>query len=300
MMKLPQPGLPPFDYIRAESPSHVKEVLRAHREDALLFMGGTDVLVQMRVGELAPELLLDIKHLPGMTTIAYDKKGRLSLGAAVTMNQIAEHPDIVQNFPILAEAANSVASYQLRNRATIGGNLCNASPSADTAPATLVLDATLVAIGKDGERRVPSDEFFEGPGMNTLQPGEFLARIEFPNPPQGWYGRYLKLGRNARGDLAIVSVAVMGYPERDNASGFAFRIALGSVAPTPIRVHQAEEILAKNPISTVTLGRAAKAAQQASAPIDDIRASARYRKEMVEVFTLRCLEEVWSALQEEA
>jgi carbon-monoxide dehydrogenase medium subunit len=297
-LRLPQPGLPRFDYLRAESPSQVLEVLHAQPDEVLLFMGGTDVLIQMRDGEISPELLLDIKHLPGMITIAYDKKGMLSLGAGTTMNQIVEHPDVVQHFPLLAEAAASVASYQLRNRATIGGNLCNASPSADTAPVTLVLEATLVAVGEGGERRIPSKEFFEGPGVNTLLPGEFLARIEFPNPPEGWRGRYIKLGRNARGDLAIASVAVIGYPEREHASGFGFRIALGSVAPTPIRGPRAEDILTENTISTETLEQAAEAAQQASAPIDDIRASARYRKEMVKVITLRALEEVWSALKE--
>jgi CO/xanthine dehydrogenase FAD-binding subunit len=297
-MRLPQPGLPPFDYLRAESTSQVMEVLHAHRDDVQLLMGGTDVLVQMRAGELAPELLLDIKHIPGMTTIAFDKMGMLSLGAGTTMNQIAEHPDIVQYFPLLAEAAISVASYQLRNRATIGGNLCNASPSADTAPPALVLNATLIAVGEGGERRIPANEFFEGPGVNTLLRGEFLARIEFPNPLKGWRGRYLKLGRNARGDLAIVSAAVIGYPERENSSGFGFRIALGSVAPTPIRVLQAEEILAEKTISTETLEQSAEAAQQVSAPIDDIRASARYRKEMVKVITLRALEDVWSVLKE--
>jgi carbon-monoxide dehydrogenase medium subunit len=263
-------------------------------------MGGTDLFVRMRNGDLAPDVLVDIKNLPGMDTIVFSKKDGLTVGAAVTMNALARNPDVLNYYPLLVEATESVASYQLRNRATVGGNLCNASPAADTAPAALVLEAELTAMGSKGERTIPAMEFFKGPGVNALEAGEFLSRINYCNPPKGWKGRYLKIGRNAGGDLAIVGVAVMGYPDKDAPSDFRFRIALASVAPTPIRVQEAEEILAQNPITETVIGMAAEAAQEAATPIDDVRASARYRNAMVKELTRRGLADVWSSLKKEA
>jgi carbon-monoxide dehydrogenase medium subunit len=193
-----------------------------------------------------------------------------------------------------------VGSYQLRSRATMGGNLCNASPAADTAPAALVLEAVLVAQGPEGERRIPSREFFKGPGENALGKGELLLAVEIPPPPKGAAGRYLKLGRNAAGDLAIVGVAVLGYPASDSVSGFRFRMALSSVAPTPIRVPEAEKLLAGRAINDEAIDAAASAARTAAHPIDDVRASANYRSAMVEVLARRALNDVWSALRREA
>jgi CO/xanthine dehydrogenase FAD-binding subunit len=296
-MDLASPGLPSFDYIRAATPAEVMDLLLQHPDEARLFMGGTDVLVQMRDGAIAPRLLIDVKHLPGLTSISFDPDAGLRLGAAVDMNTMARHPAVVEHYPLLAEAASTVASYQLRTRATMGGNLCNASPAADTAPAALVLDAVLVAWGPDGERAIPATEFFIGPGQHALKEGEFLARIDFPIPPVGRVGRYLKLGRNAAGDLAIVGVAAMGYPDESASSGYRLRIALASVAPTPIRTPEAEAILAQGPIADATLGAAVGAAQDAARPIDDVRASAHYRRAMVRTLTRRALVDVWARLQ---
>lgn len=299
-MKLPLPELPQFDYIKAESAERAIDLLQEKGAAARILMGGTDLLVRMRNGDLAPEVLVDIKNLPGMNAISFTKTAGLTVGAAVTMNAIARNPDVLKHYPMLAEAAESVASYQLRNRATVGGNLCNASPAADTAPAALVLEAKLTAMGPKGERTIPAMDFFKGPGVNALAAGEFLTRINYCNPPKGWKGRYLKIGRNAGGDLAIVGVAVMGYPDKDTPSDFRFRIALASVAPTPIRVHEAEEIIAQNPITETVIGMAAEAAQEAATPIDDVRASARYRNAMVKELTRRGLVDVWSSLKREA
>lgn len=299
MMELPMPGLPGFDYIRAGSPDEVTDLLLQHPDEACLFMGGTDVFVRMREGTIAPQMLIDVKHLSDMQTVSFGPQTGLQLGAAVNMNTMACHPAVMAHYPLLREAAHTVASYQLRTRATMGGNLCNASPAADTAPAALVLDATLIARGPDGARAIPAGEFFLDAGKHTLRPGEYLARIDFPTPPTGWVGRYLKLGRNAAGDLAIAGVAVMGYPDRTVSSGYRFRIALASVAPTPIRVPLAEETLAQEPITAKTLDAAADAAQDAAQPIDDVRASARYRKMMVRTLTRRALADIWGVLQKE-
>lgn len=298
-MNLPHPGLPSFDYIRAQTLEQVVDLLLKHPTDVRLFMGGTDIFVQMRDGLLEPKTLVDVKHLPGMTTIEFDPDVGLRLGAATSMNAVAQHQAVVENYPLLAEAANTVASYQLRNRATVGGNLCNASPAADTAPAILVLEASLIAFGPSGERSIPAEKFFLGPGESAFKQGELLTRIDIPLLPKGCHGRYLKLGRNAGGDLALVGVAVLGYPDETVDSDYRFRVALASVAPTPIRALKAEEILAGKSITDETLQQASDAAMDAAEPIDDVRASARYRKAMVRALTRRALSEVWAMLLEE-
>jgi len=288
----PTPVLPSFDYIRPATPQEVTKLLLKSDGNARLFMGGTDVFVRMRDRFITPKVLIDVKHLPGMTQIDFGKRKGLIVGAAVDMNSLARHPAVVEYYPVLAEALHSVASYQLRTRATMGGNLCNASPAADTAPAVLVLEAMLVLYGRHGERRVPLNEFFLGPGKTAIKPGEFLLRIEIPPAPKGAVGRYLKLGRNALGDLAIAGVAVLGCPDRRAKSGYSFRIALASVAPTPIRVPNAETILADSPLTADVIETAAVAAMETATPIDDVRSSAAYRKAMVKALTRRAVQSV--------
>lgn len=298
-LAMPSPGLPGFDYVRARDRDEVTQLLLEHGDNARLLMGGTDIFVQMRDGLLAPPLIIDVKHLPGMTAIQFDPAAGVKIGAAVSMNAMAAHPDVAAHFPLLVAAVESVASYQLRTRATMGGNLCNGSPAADTAPAALVLDARCVVWGPDGERVIPIHEFFLGVRKTALRPGEFLTRIDIPIPPAGWVGRYIKLGRNAGGDLAIVGVAVLGHPDGSATSGYRFKVALASVAPTPILVPEAETILAENPITGGTLAQAALAAEDAAKPIDDLRGSARYRRAMVRNLTRRALDAVWHSLQKE-
>jgi len=295
-MMVVSPGLPEFDYIRADSIGQASDLLKNGR-DVRLLLGGTDVFVQMRDGAISPKLLIDVKHLPGLGDIKRSRDGGLSIGAAVNLNTIAANEDVVERFAPLGEAARAVGSYQLRSRATMGGNLCNASPAADTAPAALVLEAVMVAQGPGGERRIPAQEFFKGPGLNALDAGEILTGIDIPSPPKGSAGRYCKLGRNAEGDLAIVGVAVLGFADADLPSGYQFRMSLSSVAPTPIRVPEAETILQGNEISDETIAAAADAARRTARPIDDVRASAGYRAAMVEVFSRRALHAVWAELR---
>jgi len=271
-------------------------------------MGGTDLFVRMRDGFIRPQIVVDVKHLPGMRDIIYDQHTGLTIGAAVTMNEVARHPDVQSHYPLLAEAANSVASYQLRNRATLGGNLCNGSPAADTAPATLVLEGRIVLYGSGpstvseatsgqcGEREVAADGFFLGPGATAMQAGELMTAVRFPVPPAHSAGRYLKLGRNKAGDLAIAGVAVFGFPDR-TASGYSFRIGLASVAPVPLRALKAEEVLAASPPGEEIFALAARRAMEAASPIDDVRASAAYRRAMVRNLALRGLREVWETLR---
>ena len=295
---LARPGLPSFDYVRASDPDEVVRLLEQHGEAARLVMGGTDLLVRMRDGFIRPQVVVDVKHMPGMRDVVYDKQAGLTVGAAATMNEIARHPDVKAHYPLLAEAANSVASYQLRNRASIGGNLCNGSPCADTAPATLVLEGRVVLFGPGGEREVPLGEFFLGPGETALQAGELMTAIRYPTLPAGAVGRYLKLGRSKIGDLAVVSVAVFGFPDGTALSGYRFRIALGSVAPVVLRAPEAEAVLAADSPGEATFALAAEKAMATASPIDDVRGGAAYRSAMVRNLTLRGLREVWGQIHD--
>jgi CO/xanthine dehydrogenase FAD-binding subunit len=292
-----RPGLPEFKYVRALLPDEAVGFLQDHGQSARPLMGGTDLFANMRDGKLRASILVDIKGLPGIRYIVYDPQAGLTVGAAVTMNELASHPGVLAHYPLLAQAAEAVASYQIRNRATIGGNLCNASPCADTAPAVLALEAEFVLYGPQGERTVAASDFFIGPGKTVLQPGELMMTICFPPPPARAAACYLKLGRCRSGDLSVVSVAVLGLAA-GAGGGYRFRIGLGSVAPTPIRAAEAESFLAANPPGEEAFDAAAERAMAVASPITDVRATAEYQKAMVRVLTRRGLRDVWARLKE--
>jgi carbon-monoxide dehydrogenase medium subunit len=253
----------------------------------------------MRDGVWKEKFLVDVKGLDGMNDIKFDPTVGLTIGAAVSMNRVITSPEVNRHYPLLAEAAHTVASYQLRTRATIVGNICNASPAGDTIGASMVLDGSLRVHGVDGEREEPLSTFFVGPGQTTLEPGDITTAIAFPVPPKGCRARYLKLGRNAVGDLAIVGVTALGYPDAEVPSGYRFRLALASVAAVPLAPTQAEAILAEKRINEATIAESAEAAMEACKPIDDVRASARYRKLMVRNLTRRAVTEVWEQISKQ-
>jgi carbon-monoxide dehydrogenase medium subunit len=232
-----------------------------------------------------------------MSNITFDPASGLTIGASVTMNQVIASPAVNEIYPVLAEAAHTVASYPLRSRATLVGNICNASPAGDTIGACLVLGGSLYIHGLAGVRQESLNTFFCGPGKTVLKPGDIATAILFPLPPPAYAAKYIKLGRNAIGDLAIVGVTALGYPDSSAPSGYRFRLALASVAPIPLRPTQAEAILAENPITETTLAEAAQAAMEACTPIDDVRSSARYRKLMVRNLTKKALSEVWEKIK---
>ncbi|MGB2956605.1 MAG: xanthine dehydrogenase family protein subunit M [Anaerolineales bacterium] len=293
---LARPGLPDFEYMKAESAQDVFRLLKERGDEVKLLMGGTDLFVQMRDQNESAGILLDLKYLPGMKDISYNKKKGINIGAAVILNQLSAHPDVKKHYQILSQSADTVGNYQLRNRATLGGNICNASPSADMAPAALVLEGEVSLSGPDGERVIALDRFWVGPGKTTLKDNEFLTAVHFPIPPSGAVGRYLKLGRSKMGDLAIVGVAVLGYPDPEVPAGIRFRIGINSTAPTVYRVPQVEELLAQAPLSDQILRQASGEAMKISAPIEDVRATALYQKKMVNNLTYKVLKEVWSQL----
>jgi carbon-monoxide dehydrogenase medium subunit len=290
------PTLPEFEYILPQTLVEASEFLSRHPGEARPFLGGTDVFVRMRDGFITPRFLVDVKHLNGTNDLRFDPKAGLTLGAAVNMNRVIFSADVQAHYPLLAEACRSVASYQLRTRATIVGNICNASPAGDTIGACLTLDGVLHIHGVKGQRQEPLASFFLGPGKTTLEPGDIVTAIQFSPPPRGCAGMYLKLGRNQLSDLSIVGVTALGHPDSSCQSGYRFRLALASVAPVPLVPVEAETYLANHPITSESLREAAHLSADACSPIDDVRSSARYRKQMARNLSANALAEVWKKL----
>jgi aerobic carbon-monoxide dehydrogenase medium subunit len=293
--------LQPFDYIVPQDFREASVLLASGEGRALALLGGTDLLVRIRAGLVRPERVVDLKRLPGMQAIRGDSDGWLYVGAACTMNQVANDDRIRERYDLLVQACSSVASYQLRNRATVGGNCCNGSPAADTAPALYCLGAVVEIFGPGGPRRVPIEGFFRAPGRTALAPGEFLRTILLPPVSSGACGAFKKLGRTRAGDISIVSVAVCAWDEpgdgrRKAAAPRGWRIGLGAVGPTPMRAARAEESLALD-LSPAGVAAAAELAAEAAQPIDDVRASAAYRTAMVRVLTRRGIESVLQRLE---
>ncbi len=296
-MHEPLDRLPPFEYIKPASIQEAIQFLRQHPDEARPFLGGTDCFVRLRDRAWRAQYLVDLKHLPGMQDLRFDPKTGLRMGAAVNMNRLIALPEAQANYPALVAAVRTVGSYQLRTRATVVGNICNASPGGDTLGPCLVYGGVLHIAGVDGERTEELAAFFKGPGKTSLQLGEIVTSLQLPLPPVGGRSVYESLGRNALGDLAIVAVTVLGWPEKKNKSGFAFLIVLSAVAPTPLAANEAQELLAEKALGEKTIGEAARLCEQACKPIDDLRGSARYRKEMVRRLAERALRKVCQELQ---
>ena len=283
----------PFDYVVPTSLEEASALLLEGNGSVRCLQGGTDLIIRIRGGFVRPERVIDLKSLPGMREIRLSPDGWLVVGAACTMNQVGLHPLVCERYDVLAQGANSVASYQLRNRATIGGNCCNASPAADTAPALLCLDAVAEVFGPDGSRRIPINEFFTGPGRTAMQKGEFLTSIHLPPHSGRSAGSYNKLGRTKIGDISVVSVAVNcltgeGWPNLADCHrrGRSYATARAE------RRRQRWSMTFRRRASRA----AAELASEAARPIDDIRGSAAYRKAMVRVLTRRGIETVFAAL----
>lgn len=289
-----------FEYIRARTLEEALQLLADCGPEARVLAGGTDLLPEMRSGKLAPRYLIDISRLAELQGIrATEEEGEegLIIGALTTVREVETSPLLVGGYRVLAQAAGTLGSVQVRNRATIGGNLCHAAPSADTAPALLVLDAQAEIAGPEGRERIPLEQFFLGPGQTILGPGQLLVNLYLPRPAAGTAGVYIKHSLRRAMDLAFVGVAALlsvsdGHLQK-------VRIALGAVAPTPMRARQAEEVLlARGDLSPATIAEAARVAAEEARPIDDIRSTAWYRRRMVEVETRRALAQAAEAITE--
>lgn len=282
----------PFDYYRPETFEEAFRLLVLPDKKVMPLAGATDLIPMVRDEHWQPDVVVDVKGLPGVSDVVETPEG-LFVGAAVRMADLVHHPLVNSvRWNLLAQAAAAMGNEQVRNRATLGGNLCTASPAADSAPALLTLEANVVIRGAAGERRVPIAEFFLGPRKTALHKGELLVGVIIPAPPVGAVGTYVKLSRRKAGDLAIVGVAALAYPHN---GGYSWRLALGAVAPTPIRAPEAEATL-NTGHDEAAIEYATKCAFDACCPIDDIRASAEYRKAMVSRIARRAIEGVLEKL----
>ncbi len=281
--------LPEFDYLAPKTIDEALSHLSQYKEKARLIAGGTDLIPQLKRREgKAPRYIIDLKDIPGLDYINYNSANGLCIGALATIKAVIDSSVIRDKFGVLCQAAESMASPQVRNRGTIAGNICNAVPSADTAPALLTLDAKLKLVGPRGERIVAIEDFFTGPKQTALK-DEILLEIQVPTPSPKSEGVYLKLSPRRAMDLAMVGVAVLVIP--DNGKCKDIRIALGAVAPTPLRAKKAEAVLKRQSFDDNLIEKAAQAAAGEAKPIDDHRASAEYRREMVKVLTRRAIEQ---------
>jgi len=281
--------LPKFNYLAPTTLDEALSLLAEHKGKARVIAGGTDLVPKLKRREIgAPDYVIDLKGIADLDEIKQDDGG-LSLGALVTIGAVETSLQIQQKFAILAQAAQSMASPQVRNRGTIAGNICNAVPSADSAPALLTIGARLKLISQKGQRTVGIEDFFTGPGQTALTDEEILAEILLPDMPPNSKGVYLKLTPRRAMDLAIVGVAAVAVPEDGVCKDI--RIALGAVAPTPLRAKKAEEVLKGQKFDDNLIEKAAKTAAGQARPIDDHRASAEYRRDMVAVLVKRAIKQ---------
>jgi len=254
---------------------------------SVIIAGGTDLLVRMRTGALEPDLLVDLRLLE-LDRIE-EQKNLVSIGAYATHTDVLRSKILAKNFPVLVEAAREIAGPPIRNRGTLGGNLVNASPAADLATPLLIYNAEAVIVNKDGERLVPLEVFFKGPGETDLKPGEILKEIRIPKPISHTGAAFSKLGKRKAMAIAVVSVAARMTIDGGGRINQA-RVALGSVSPVPMRAYETEQFLVGKAPSKDLFSKAGEIARSESSPITDLRSTFEYREKMVSVLTRRTLE----------
>lgn len=278
--------LPPF---RLHQPATLDEALSLlHRlQGAKVLAGGTDLLVAMKLKGLRVDNLVSLRRLGDALRYVRHEEGLIRIGAATTIRRLSEDPMLLERAPVLAEAASKVGSHQVRNMGTLGGNLCNASPAADTAPPLLVLDAEVAAASLGRKRSIPLIDFFVGPGETALGPDELLVEVRFRPPTVPHGAAFFKLGRKFSEDISVVNAAAL--VALDGGICVEARVALGAVAPTPLRPSEAEALLEGRRVTEGAIEAAAEAAAEVARPIGDVRASAAYRREMVKTAVSRAL-----------
>jgi carbon-monoxide dehydrogenase medium subunit len=275
-----------FEFHEPSSIEAASELLGRHGRSAAALAGGTALLIDMRHGELRPRHVVSLWRIPGLVGIRAN--GGLQIGALTTVTELGDASDH-QALLGLREAARALGSWQVQNMATVGGNLCKASPGADLVPPLLCLDATLSLQSADGRREVPLDGFLTGPDQTSLAPGELLARIHVPPPPPRTGTAFLKIMRRQAVDCSIVSVCARVTMEEDGVTCREARLGLAAVAPNPIRARRAEALLVGKRLDPETFQAAAREARGEARPISDVRASAEYRRHLVETLTARAL-----------
>jgi len=262
-------------------------ILKAHGENARPFCGGTDIIIQLRAGVRRTVHLVDIKKIKELKTLSFDAKKGLRLGAAVPCIEIHENEMMRLRYPGLTEAAHLIGSLQIQNRASVGGNLCNGSPAADSTPALIAVGARARIAGPDGEREVPVESFVLSPGRTVLKPGELLVELLIPAPAPHSSDAYLRFIPRNEMDIAVVGVGASVTLDGDKVT--AARIGLGAVAATPLLASKAAEALVGRKLDEATLEAAGRAASEVCKPIDDMRGTTEFRLHIAAVLTRRAI-----------
>ena len=273
-------------YARATTVEEASNLLR-EGGDAVILAGGTDVIVQARERVRNIDLFVDIKHIPETMELSYDRADGLTVGAATPCHQIYGDETVRELYPALVDSTTLIGGTAIQGRASLGGNLCNSSPAADTIPTLIVLEAQVEIAGPGGRRSVAVEDFCTGPGRNVLGEGEFVVSLRFPPPAESSGARFLRFIPRNEMDIAVANAATQ--LRFDNGSVAWARVAIGAVAPTPLLVADAAEALIGGPLSDESIAAAAAAARTAASPIDDMRGSIRQRVHLAGVLTERTI-----------
>jgi carbon-monoxide dehydrogenase medium subunit len=277
-----------FEYLQARTLPEAVALL-GQGQGTRIVAGATDFLVRWRQGLWKPPAVLSIQRIPGLDHVDYSPTDGLRLGALVNIRTLELHPLIQQHYPALSQAASTFAGVQIRNLATIGGNVCNASPSGDTLPALVAYGSECRLIGPEGARLVALEDFFMGPGRTALRPAELLVELQVPPQPPHTGALYIKHSPRSAMDISTVGVASVITLAAPNGICQEVRISLGAVAPTVVRARSAETLLRGQRLEAGLIDAAARAASEDARPIDDIRGTARHRRAIVEALAGRTL-----------
>lgn len=283
-----------FEYLEPATLAEASALLHRCGGRASVLAGGTDLLVQIKESHRQPAHVINIKKIPGMNVLAFDPVDGLRIGALVTTREVETSYAVRRHYAGMARAVTDFASIQVRNRATVVGNVCRASPSADSLAPLIADRASVHLYGLQGSRAMRVEDFVTGAGKTALEPDELVSRITIPAPAPHTGKAYIKHGRRVQMELATVGVAVSITVERGHCTDVG--IVLAAVGPTPIRATHAEALLRDRPISEALVLQAAHAAMEDARPISDVRASAAYRREMVSVLTRRAIAQALETL----
>ena len=278
-----------FDYAAPGTLAEATAMLAKANGKAKLLAGGTDIIVQLREGLRDADLVIDVKKIPELMELSYSAQQGLRLGASVPCYRIYEHAEISQAYPALADAARIVGGWQIQSRASIGGNLCNSSPAADTIPAIIAHGATAIVVGPQGERKINVAEFCAAPGKNVLQPGELLVTLQLPPVPAKASSAYERFIPRNEMDIAVVGAASLVCLSADGKTIERASIGLGAVAATPQFAREASEWLKGRPATDESFAQAGELAKKGASPITDMRGTAEYRTHLVGVLVKRTL-----------
>jgi CO/xanthine dehydrogenase FAD-binding subunit len=279
-----------FDYFAPKSVGEAIALLTEKGDRARILAGGTDIIVQVREGRRFVDLLVDVKDIPDLNELTFDARRGLRIGAAVPCYRIAEHAEIAKAYPGLIDAVALIGGVQIQSRASVGGNLCNASPAADTIPALIALEAVCELAGPEGSREVPVEKFCTAPGRTVLGRGEVLACLRLPPPRPNSGAAYLRFIPRNEMDIAVVGAGVSVMLDSARKRCTAARVALAAVAPTPLLVPEAGTALVNGELSDALVEKAAQAARAAARPISDMRGDVDYRRRLAGVLTRRALQ----------